>query len=971
MFAFVIAAVGLQLSQHLQAQIPDKTSSAKDVPILEVDQPIARELAGGQKHIYQIPLTAGQYIKIEVKPKDIAVGVDFQLPDGQIIRPFQPFGDQSDLTISWMAESSGIYRPTVYAGAKAPAGHYEIRLAELRAATDSDRALQQARDSFAESGRLNREARYLEARSRLMQSLAIREKILGADDLLVGETLAFLGSNYMATGDYAGAEPIKLRALKIFEKVLGASHARLARELAELGGLYLAKGDYVKAEETNQRALSIYESAQLANTAAAASVLSNLGSINHAKGDYQSAEAYYERARVVWEKLLGPDHFHLAPSYTHLGHVAYDAGDYARAELMFQKAVDLIEKGLGPEHTEVSRYLNDLAMVYCTAGDYVKGEGLYRRALSIHEQKAAMGQPAVLDTLFGIARCYASHGEHNEALKWQLRASELEERYLVLNLAVGSEREKLAFLYNAAARLDRNISLQSKFLPNDSTARNLAVTTVLQQKGRVQDAVAANIASLRQRSRPEDQQLFDASSQVTANLAKLVLNGPQKVTTDEYQKQIRTLEDRQEKLDEEISRHSAGFYEHSKSISLAAVQAAIPENAALLEFAVYRPFDPRAPNNQKAYGNPRYVAYVVRNQVDVRSAEIGPAQEIDADVAALREALRDPQQKDTRQLARALDAKLMQPIRGWLGNSTHLLISPDGELNLLPFQALIDEEGRYLIQRYNFTYLTSGRDLLRMQVVRESKSKSLVIANPSFGEPAPGILPETDSGANARAHRGKLNKMVTAKNLAAIYFTPLGGTALEAQAIHALFPESMVLSDTQATETALKQVVAPRILHIATHGFFLQDTDARNDNPLLRSGLALSGANLRTSGNDDGILTALEASGLNLWGTKLVVLSACDTGVGEVRNGEGVYGLRRSFVLAGAESLVMSLWPISDYTTRQLMTHYYQNLKQGMGRGEALRQVQLEMLKKNANLHPFYWANFIQAGDWASIDGKQ
>src|SRR5258706_16478368 len=180
-----------------------------------------------------------------------------------------------------------------------------------------------------------------------------------------------------------------------------------------------------------------------------------------------------------------------------------------------------------------------------------------------------------------------------------------------------------------------------------------------------------------------------------------------------------------------------------------------------------------------------------------------------------------------------------------------------------------------------------------------------------------------------------------------------------------------------ATESAIKQATAPRILHLATHGFFLSGNSTPTgergslENPLLRSGLALAGANLRNGGKDDGILTALEASGLNLWGTKLVVLSACDTGVGEIRNGEGVYGLRRAFVLAGAESLVMSLWPVSDYTTRQLMSHYYQNLKQGVGRGDALRLVQLEMLRHDPKLHPFYWANFIQSGEWANLDGRR
>ncbi len=110
---------------------------------------------------------------------------------------------------------------------------------------------------------------------------------------------------------------------------------------------------------------------------------------------------------------------------------------------------------------------------------------------------------------------------------------------------------------------------------------------------------------------------------------------------------------------------------------------------------------------------------------------------------------------------------------------------------------------------------------------------------------------------------------------------------------------------------------------------------------------------------------------MNLWGTKLVTLSACDTGLGEVENGEGVYGFRRAFVLAGAETLVMSLWPVSDYVTREMMTAYYEGLRRNQGRGEALRQVKLQMMKRKDRRHPFYWASFIQAGEWASLDGKR
>jgi CHAT domain-containing protein len=158
------------------------------------------------------------------------------------------------------------------------------------------------------------------------------------------------------------------------------------------------------------------------------------------------------------------------------------------------------------------------------------------------------------------------------------------------------------------------------------------------------------------------------------------------------------------------------------------------------------------------------------------------------------------------------------------------------------------------------------------------------------------------------------------------------------------------------------------MLHIASHGFFLPDARVNGENPLLRAGLALAGANLPHETNESGILTALEASSLNLWGTQLVTLSACDTGVGEIRNGEGVYGLRRSFVLAGAESMVMSLWPVSDSVARETMVAYYTGLRAGLGRGDALRQAKLALLRRKIRQHPFYWASFIQSGDWTSLD---
>ncbi|NEP58326.1 MAG: CHAT domain-containing protein, partial [Symploca sp. SIO2G7] len=145
---------------------------------------------------------------------------------------------------------------------------------------------------------------------------------------------------------------------------------------------------------------------------------------------------------------------------------------------------------------------------------------------------------------------------------------------------------------------------------------------------------------------------------------------------------------------------------------------------------------------------------------------------------------------------------------------------------------------------------------------------------------------------------------------------------------------------------------------------------ANLENPLLRSGLALAGINLRQSGTEDGVLTALETAGLNLSGTKLVVLSACETGVGDIANGEGVYGLRRALVMAGAESQLFSLWKVDDTGTKDLMVKYYQRLLNNEGRSQALRQTQLEMLRSQNYQHPYYWAAFIPSGDWTPMGIK-
>ncbi len=389
------------------------------------------------------------------------------------------------------------------------------------------------------------------------------------------------------------------------------------------------------------------------------------------------------------------------------------------------------------------------------------------------------------------------------------------------------------------------------------------------------------------------------------------------------------------------------------------IQARLPETAALLEIARFRPFNAGASTETERWEPARYGAYLIRPGWTPVFVDYGEADPIDELVTEFRRTLANPRGTLVHDLGRRLDAALMQPLRASLGAATLIYVSPDGLLNLVPFGALVDEKDRYLIETLTFSYLSSGRDLMREGPAAPRGGRAVVIADPTFdGDPRTAAsLPGGQSATRA----------ITDQR-----FDRLPGTAAEARVLTGLLSDPIVLTADRATESALKGVSPPRILHVATHGFFFADQDlsdslapgaASLEDPMLRSGLVFAGVNTGRSGTDDGVLTALEAASLDLAGTQLVVLSACETGVGDIKNGEGVFGLRRAFMVAGAETLVMSLWQVDDDATRQLMVEFYRRLETREGRAEALRHASLTLLHDPAHRHPFYWSSFILTGE--------
>ncbi len=706
------------------------------------------------------------------------------------------------------------------------------------------------------------------------------------------------------------------------------------------------------------------------------------------KGDFARAEPLFERALHIKEKALGPDHPDVATSLNNLAGSYRAKGDFTRADPLFERALRIREKALGPDHLDVATSLNNLAGSYRAKGDFARAEALYEGALRIREKALGPDHPAVATVLANLASLYESKGDHTRAVAFKERANDIEESVLARVLAGSAEAQKQAFFRTLSGSTDSTVSLHVRSAPGDARAARLALTTLLRRKGRVLDATMDLLGTLRRKARPEDQPLLDSLQLAKSELSTLTLRGPgPRESVADHQTKLAELVERARAVEEQLARRYAEPRTTSRPIALQAVQQTLREGQALVELAIFEPFDPKALPS-KRWGAPHYVAYVLKPTGAPHHVELGDAAGIDAAVKDLRAALasRSPAYAS---LARRLDQQVTAKLRPLLGDVKDVLLSPDGALGMVPFAALVDEQSHFLAETLRFTYLSSGRDLLRLQDAMPAREAALVLAAPDYDSvpaqtaPSSGV-PGTSSPRPAGGQRSV--------DFGKVRFPPLPGTAVEATALARILAGAHVHTGTHATKAALSSAHGPKILHVATHGFFLEDiapppagADVRglhlvsssdaprialSEDPLLRAGLALAGANLRQTGKDDGVLTALEATSLDLWGTKLVTLSACETGVGEVKNGDGIYGLRRALVLSGAEAQMMSLWKVDDSATEQLMTRYYGTLLAGGGRSDALREVQLDMMTKPATAHPYYWASFIVSGDARTLEGK-
>lgn len=817
------------------------------------------------------------------------------------------------------------------------------------------------------------------------KALAALEHSLGPDHPRVALTLNSLATLYRLRADFTRAEPLLTRALAIAEHANGPDHPSVAVPLNTLAALYVQRGDYRRAEPLFERALAIWEKALGPDHPNVATVLISLAEMDRLEGRYERAEQRLTRALAAREKAFGADHPAVAQALTNMAAVEEQLGrDPKTIEGRLTRALEIREKAFGASHVTVAHSLVNLGYFHRRHGDFARAEAEYQRAFEIRAAALGADHPDAALVLANLSELYLASGDVARSVAAQARASDARERDASRNLLAGSERQKVLYLDQTAREYWRTLSMLGTVARGRADAERLALEMVVRRKGRALDAMTQSVEALRARATPEDRALLDELSDARGRVTALTVQGPGGGNAVAFQAELSEARQRVERLEQQVGAHIVALRIATRTVALDDVLRAIPEGASLVELAAYFAYDVKT----MTYGERRYAALVATRDSRPRAVDLGDARKIDAAVAELRAALRD-RRRNPKAPARALEALVFQPIRPFVGDGGHVIVSPDGELNLVPFAALVDRSGRYLIERYTFTYLSSGRDLLRLADAEAAPTRPLVVANPDFGP-----VPDGGDERSVRLRPGESDDAPPGGLLDRLAFPPLPGTAVEARRVAAAVPGALVLTGERATKQALVAARAPEILHVATHGFFVTGEGGGADDertvrlvnspaaqssssvdamaagfrdPLLRSGLALAGAN-RPGG--DGLLTALEAAGLDLWGTRLVVLSACDTGVGEIRSGDGVYGLRRALVLAGSESQMISLWPVQDAATRELMTNYYRALGAGLGRGEALRSAQQRLLASRATRHPYFWAAFIESGAWGPFDAS-
>ena len=848
---------------------------------------------------------------------------------------------------------------------------------------------------------------YAAAEPLYQRALKIREKALGPEHPNTATSLNNLAGLYYSQGNYAAAEPLYQRALKIREKALGPEHPETASSLNNLAMFYKSQGNYAAAEPFLQRALKILEKVLGPDHSDTAISLNNLAALYDSQENYAAALPLYQRALKIRKQALGVEHPDTADSLSNIAGVYRSQKNYAAAEPLYQQAIKIKEKALGTEHPDIASILNNLAFLYDSQENLAKSEPLYQRVLRIREKALGPEHPDTATSLHNLGHWHWQANQPEAARPLMARALEIQRRHLEQTAAMQSEQQQ--FLMTKALIHHLQLWLTVTSITPDTASQ--AWESVLAWKG----LTTTRQLGLRQALKGDP--LFAEFQVVSRQLSTVSLNPPLPPSDSQalvvwnerapelrrqWEEQKTKLAAEHERLEQELARKSALFRQDQQRrvvthTDLVASLKRAPQPTALVDLLEYGYFGREQQHEKSEW---RIAAFVIRPDQPVKRIELGPASPIHAELIAWRKSLgRATADHDP---GRELRRLLWEPLQPHLDGIETVLISPDGVLAQLPWGALPGEKpGTYLIEERAIAVIPVPQLLpeLLQQNQNSGPPASLLLAGDIQYGGNPGASQEL------LAQREALGRVREGRLLA---FSELPAAQSELASIERRYRkkgkagEVLTIEGSDATEAAFReQAPQHQWLHVITHGYFAPETvrtaleknpdqdrlgsstQKAGPHPGLLSGLAFAGANtLPEPGQDDGILTALEVTAIDLSRVDTVVLSACETGLGEVAGGEGLLGLQRSFQVAGAKTVVASLWKVPDAATALLMQRFYENLwDKKMDKLAALREAQLWMLregqerglvridqsqpaKEAKRTPPFYWAAFVLSGDW-------
>jgi CHAT domain-containing protein len=831
--------------------------------------------------------------------------------------------------------------------------------------------LSQQVEQLGQQGRINQAIPLAE------QAVKVAEATFGPNDRRTGLSLDELGLLYKNLDDLPDADSCFRRALAIFKAVGGSQSKDAGAVLLNLADLYADHGRWGEAESDFREALTIAVQAYGQNDPHVANVMRDGASLLLDEGKLEPAARVLRGAIAIYTQAGPAFNSPLAATYNLAGQAVADSGDNKVAETLFQKAIDLSEKSDGPNSETYATYLANLADVYRKEQRFTEAEPLYMRMIAILQQHKSLDDPTLDEVDVNIALFYYAWDKPDRVASWF-------DRYISSRLAqwnanawTMSEQDRLVYYATLPGTFPIYFSFITKYHERYPELTGKMYDALLAERGFVAESSASIRARLIAGGNRAALSALDRLAQEKAQFAAL--------SSADNRAQVSRLSQQINQTEEALAKVS-GTYSQAKTLSGASwrdVQKALQPGEAAVEITKFQ-----VHTGQTFAANRIYVALVVRPGVkfpqlvvlgDSKQLEGLPLASFRSVVTKTRgitvEAAEGASGSAAPVEASAAYYAFWKPLEPALAGAQRIYIAADGVLNQIPIGLLSDPSGKLLLEKYQLRYVNSTRDLLSPHNTATSKA-AILFGDPKFDL---GQAPQSAALGPFPASGSQRSIDLTGDPL-----PPLPGTEVEVTAINKLLRQSgwqtTLYTGDRALKASIQSVRGPRVVHIATHGFFLQDQPGPNksggivhlrsagDDPMLHSGLFFAGANRTRSGavptgGDNGVLTAYEASQLNLQGTELVVLSACETGLGELSNSEGVFGLRRALQEAGAGAVMMSMWSVPDQETQELMALFYAKWLGGLDKPEALRQAQLQerdiVRKRYGRDLPYYWGAFV------------